>query len=315
MPRLRYRASVEEPWTTGRMIEWMRADLARRGVDSPRLDAELIVADALGVQRMQLYLAMERPLSGEELAAVKARLIRRRTLEPMAYILGYRDFYKHRFMVGPDVLVPRPDSETLVERALVHVGAGTRVADLCTGSGCVGISIALERPEAEVMLTDLSAAALSVAERNAKELEAGVTLCAGDLFEALGDQVFDVITINPPYLSEADMKTVSPDIRDHEPHMALVAGPRGDEMLLRIATGAAKHLAPAGTLLVEVGARQAAAFSTTLAGAGWQNTRVHRDLGGIERVVEARREAAEEVESSERVDLDSDERMRRELDG
>lgn len=293
----------------------MRADLARRGVDSPRLDAELIVADALGVRRVQLYLELERPLAEDELAAVKARLIRRRAREPMAYILGHRDFYKHRFAVNSDVLVPRPDSETLVERALLRVGPGARVADLCTGSGCVGLSIALERPDAEVVLTDLSEEALKVAKGNAEELGARVTSCAGDLFGALAGQVFDVITINPPYLSDAEMASVSADIRDHEPRMALVAGPRGDEMLLRIAREAIAHLAPGGTLLVEVGAGQAADFVGELVRQGWQTVRVHRDLGGVERVVEARREPEVDVPSAERVDLDSEEEIRRELDG
>lgn len=297
-------------WSVRRILDWMRKDLETKGVDSPRLDAELMVSAVLGLGRMDLYLDPERPLSEDELGGIRERFRRRRGREPMAYILGYRDFYKSRFRVTPDVLIPRGDSELLVDIGLVCLGGmqEATMVDLCTGSGCVGISIAKERSEkgtqTALTLTDISPAALEVARLNAESLMVEATCVLGDLFEALEPEVrFDLMTINPPYIAEPELETLMPEVARFEPHLALVSGVDGRDALRRILSEAKAHLAPRGSLLVEVGMGQAPAFAAALAKAGYATTRIHRDLGGIERMVEARVEA-ETKEDETYVDVD-----------
>lgn len=297
-------------WSVRKILDWMRKDLEAKGVDSPRLDAELIVSAAVGLGRMDLYLDPDRPLSEDELTDIRERFRRRRAREPMAYILGYRDFYKSRFRVTPDVLIPRGDSELLVDvglRCLAGADAATMV-DLCTGSGCVGISIAKERSEkrkqTSLTLTDISPPALEVARENAESLMVEAACVLGDLFEALEPEArFDLMTINPPYIAEPELETLMPEVARFEPHLALVSGADGRDALRRILREAKGHLAPGGTLLVEVGMGQAPAFAAALTKAGYATTHIHRDLGGIERMVEARVEA-EAQEHETHVDVD-----------
>jgi len=282
---LGYGARME--WTLRRMLEWMQSDFGGRGIASPRLDAELLVAHALGKRRIDLYLELDRPLEDEEKDRIRGLVKRRRAHEPIAYILGYREFYGRRFEVTKDVLIPRPDTETLVARAIEVAGPGP-VLDLCTGSGCVGISVALETG-VEVVATDVSEAALAVAQRNAEALGVRVRFVRGDLFA--GERgPFSVITANPPYLAKRELAEVDPDVREHEPEIALVAGESGLEAHARIAKDALRALTPEGVVLVEVGAGQAAAVGKLYQQvAGFPEVRTHEDLGGIERVVEARR--------------------------
>ncbi len=302
-----------ESWSVGRILDWMRKDLTERGVDSPRLDAELILSDAIGVPRMQLYMDLDRPLSEAELTATRARFVRRRAREPMAYILGYRDFYKHRFAVSSAVLVPRPDSELLVDKALAWLAdrPTARVADVCTGSGCVGLSIGKARQEAglqtELVLTDISPDALAVVKQNQAALEVKAKVREGDLFAPLSDAAFDLITINPPYIAESVMETLMPEVTDHEPHLALVGGADGRVVLRRIPREAQALLAADGVLMVEVGHDQAAHFGAALRKVGYAEVLVHKDLGGIERMVEARRVATLGEMESERVEVDASE--------
>lgn len=277
-------------WTIARMLRWMQDDFASRGIDNPRLDAELLLAHALGVERIRLYLDLERPLTADELDAVRGLVKRRRAREPVAYILGHRDFWGRRFKVTPAVLIPRPDTETLVEQALERLGEdhGADVIDLCTGSGCVAISLACERPGLRVTATDLSAEALAVARENAAALGAEVRFAQGDLF---ADEVgpFDLVTANPPYVREGELGALQPEVAEHEPTLALVAGPTGLEIYERLVPAAFERLRPGGHLLLEVGAGQAAAVGSLLTRAGFAEVVAHRDLGGHERVVAGRR--------------------------
>lgn len=274
------------------MLTWMTEDFGARALPSPRLDAEVLLAHALGVPRLRLYLEMERPLDEAEKQAVRGLVQRRRGHEPVAYILGVREFYSRSFAVDKRVLIPRPDTETLVDVALSVLPQGaTRVLDLCTGSGCVGLTLAAERPEARVCITDVSDGALAVARHNAAELGVAerVEVLSGDLFGAVSDQAaFDVITINPPYVSASEHAELDGDVRDHEPRLALVADDDGLAFYRRIARQAADHLSATGWLVLEVGAGQAAAVSGLLAGT-FATIREHRDLGGIARVVSASR--------------------------
>lgn len=294
MEALRYPRAVQERWTIRRVVKWSTDDFAARGIESARLDAELLVAHALGLDRVKLYMDLDRPLTPEELAAIRALVMRRRKREPIAYILGRREFYGRSFAVSPAVLIPRPDTETLIERALelLSEDAAGPVLDLCTGSGAIAITLAAERASLEVHATDLSEAALEVAKKNAEALGVGerVRWHQGDLFAALpGPREHALIACNPPYVPEGDRASMSPDVAQHEPGMALFAGEDGLDVLRRLCAEAPRWLAPGGTILIEVGAGQAPAVLALVAEAGLVEGRAHEDLGGHQRVVEARR--------------------------
>lgn len=281
-----------ETWTLRRIVRWMTDDFQKRGVGSARLDAELLAAHALGIDRVSLFMDLDRPLDVRELEAIRALVPRRRRREPMAYILGRREFWGLDMKVGPSVLVPRPETELLVERSLPHLpeDAEVRHLDLCTGSGCVAIALATERPMAQVVATDLSEDALEIARTNsvAHGVDGRVELLRGDLFAPLAGRVFDVITANPPYLAARELDECEPDVRDFEPRLALVAGEGGLEVVARLAAGLDAHLAPTGHAFFEVGAGQAAPAAALFRAQGFV-TEIHLDLARIERVVEARR--------------------------
>jgi release factor glutamine methyltransferase len=281
-------------WTVQRMLAWMTQDLNAHGVASPRLDAELLLGHALGYERVRLYLDMQRPLAADELARVRGLVVRRRKREPVAYILGEREFYRRRFAITRDVLVPRPETELLVDRALELTAAeATRALDLCTGSGAIAITLALEREGLQVDATEISEAALVVARGNAERLGAAerVRFHQGDLFAGLVPaRDYDLIAANPPYVREAEYAALEPEITQHEPKQAFVAGGDGLAVIARICTEAADHLRPGGALLIEVGSGQAAQVIHLLERDGrFAELAAHRDLSGIDRVVAARR--------------------------
>lgn len=284
-------------WSIRRVVAWSAEDFAGRGIESPRLDAELLVAEALGIDRVRLYMDLDRPLDDAELAAIRALVKRRRAREPVAYILGRREFWGRTFVVGPAVLVPRPDTETLIERALelLPVDAAVRVLDLCTGSGAIGITLAAERPNAAVECADLSEDALAIARENAARLGVTVACVAGDLFAPLSGR-YALIACNPPYVAAGELAELAPEVRGHEPALALVSGPTGFEIHDRLVAEAGDRLEDGGTILVEVGEGQATELARRFAAAPWvAATLVHRDLAGIERVVEASRRPRDAV--------------------
>ncbi len=284
---------MADPWTVRSVIAWTQSDFERRGMDTPRLDADLLVARALGLTRIKLFLDLDRPLVDAELTAIRTLVERRRRHEPVAYILGEREFYGHNFTVTSDVLIPRPDTETLVERALLLLARELPVGpvlDLCTGSGAIAVSLVLGS-DRTVLASDLSAAALTVAKHNATKLHAAerMSFLEGDLFAALREpRQFACITINPPYIAALELATLAPDVRDHEPHLALDAGDDALSFYRRIAREAPPYLLPGAALLVEVGMGQAEEVERLFAAQGLVKITSHRDLGGISRVVEAR---------------------------
>jgi release factor glutamine methyltransferase len=290
-------AQPSKEWTIADVLRWAADDFRTRGIESPRLDAEVLLARALGTTRIQLVVDAGRALSAEELARFREMVKRRRVHEPVAYILGEREFWGRVFRVDRRVLVPRPDTETLVEAALErtrHVSMSMRALDLCTGSGCVAITLAKERPTSVVYATDASEGALAVARENALRLGAyNVALAAGDLYEACparagtadASQRFDVITANPPYIARGEMPTLMQDVRDFEPRLALEAGDDGLDVLRRVVAGAPAHLVSGGVLAVEVGAGQAPAVAELFRGAGFGAIELRRDYARIERVV------------------------------
>lgn len=283
-----------EVWTIARVLRWAAEDLVRRGVkDSPRLDAELLLGHATGLDRVRLIVDGARPLSPDELTRFRELITRRRRSEPIAYILGEREFYGLRFSVNQHVLIPRPDTETLVNVALERTRASDlfgRALDVCTGSGCVAVAFALERPTWFVTGSDISADALGVARQNALRLGAiwNVAFRQSDLLADVGGEPFDLITANPPYVPDAEVQTLSPDIRNFEPSGALLGGPDGLSLLRRLVKAAPALLTPGGVLALEVGAGQAERVAKGLAGYGFSDVQRARDYGGIERVVSGR---------------------------
>jgi len=278
-------------WTIESVVRWTTDDFRTRGLDNPRLDAELLLSHVLGTTRIQLIVDGKRPLAEDELSRFRELVKRRRAREPMAYIVGQREFYGRTFRVDRRVLVPRPDTEALVEVALARTRAlsmSMRALDLCTGSGCVAITIARERPTISVTATDVSADALAVARDNAHRLGAyNVAFRQGDLFEAADSAGtrFDLVTANPPYVPSDEMASLMPDVRDFEPRLALDGGPDGLALLRRVVAGAPSRLGPGGILAVEVGAGEAPAVAQLLETAGLRAIEVARDYGRVERVV------------------------------
>jgi release factor glutamine methyltransferase len=276
--------------TLAEVLRLSASYLDERGSPTPRLDAELLIGHALGLERIELYTNFDRPLGEPELAACRALLDRRGRREPVAYILGRWGFHGLELAVDSRVLVPRPETEVLVERclAVLHERPAAHVLDVGTGSGAIALAIKAARPDAVVTAGDVSADALAVAAENAARLSLDVELVESDLLGGLGGRRFDLIASNPPYVTEGEMETLEPEVAQFEPRRALVAGPRGTEVLERLAAEAPDALAPGGWLVVECGASQAAAVRGLAAAAGAVETFVARDMGGIERVVGGR---------------------------
>lgn len=277
------------PLTIGEVLRRSAAYLAERGSPSPRLDADLLLAHALGVERLRLYTDSERPLTPAELARARELLGRRGRREPLAYLTGERAFRRLRLRVGPEVLVPRPETELLVEWALELAAPGAAVLDWGTGSGAVALALADEGPGLRVTAVDRSPDALACAQANGERLGVGpVEWLASEGFAALAGRRFDVVVANPPYLSPDDLAAAPPELR-FEPRGALVAGPTGMEDIRAIAREAPAHLEPGGWLLMEVGDGQAAAAEEALAAAGLAEVGHRSDLAGTPRVVGGRR--------------------------
>lgn len=282
---------ANEAWTVGRVARWASEDFARRGIESARLEADLLLGDVLGLDRVRLLLAAERELSPDELTRCRSLFQRRRAGEPIAYILGRREFYGRTFHVDQRVLVPRPETELLVEVALrrtAHRHLDGRALDLCTGSGCVGVTFARERPTWRVTLTDVDPKALAVARDNALRLGAvwGLAFVESDLFDSLpSDRRFELIASNPPYIPRGEIAELAPTVRDFEPSLALDGGTDGLDFYRRITERAEQHLVRGGILALEVGAGQAANVSSLLERAGFSGLERAVDYGGHERVV------------------------------
>ncbi len=253
--------------------------------DSARLDAELLLAHALGIDRGALRARESAPLAAEAAARFASLVERRAAGEPVAYLTGWREFWTLALEVGPAVLVPRPETELLVEWAIAWLGTrrGARLLDLGAGSGAVGLALASERPDATVDLVEASAAAAALAERNRARLRLGnARVLRGDWYAPLGGARYALVVSNPPYLAAGDPALAAPEL-GHEPRAALVAGAGGLEALAAIAGGASEHLEPGGALIAEHGSTQGEAVRALWARAGLVAIETRRDLAGHER--------------------------------
>jgi release factor glutamine methyltransferase len=260
--------------------------LTAAGCDTPRLDAELLLADAMDATRADVVAGAARELEPAEARRFGEHVRRRVQREPVAYILGRKGFRTIELHVDPRVLIPRPETEHLVE-AVLDLPPNSRVADVGTGSGAVALALKTERPDLTVIATDSSRPALEVARANARRLDLDVELLHGDLLEPLEGQQLDAVVSNPPYVADADRHTLAAEIVRNEPAVALFAGADGLDVIRRLAPAAAA--AGAHTIGLEVGAGQAAAVAEILRAAGFRDTRITPDLAGIERVVVGRR--------------------------
>jgi release factor glutamine methyltransferase len=291
-PAARSTPSGDE-WTVKRILDWTTDHLKKHGSESARLDAEILLAHARGCKRIELYTRYEERLTDAQRSAMRELVKRRANAEPVAYLVGFKEFYSLPFAVTADVLIPRPETETLVLEA-VELAKGSpaeqlRLLDLCTGSGCVAVAAAKGSAKFAVTATDLSDAALEVARGNAERngvLEK-VEFRQGDLFDALpAGTTFDVILSNPPYVAEGEYESLPPDIRLHEPATALLAGADGMDALRRIAAEAPRRLNAGGHLLVELDPKQAEPVAELLR-PSFHEVRFVKDLAGKVRVVHA----------------------------
>ncbi len=278
----------DETWTVRKVLGWTSQHFEKSSVDAPRLTAELLLAHSLKLDRIKLYTDLDRPLTKDELAGYRGLIQRRIAGEPTQYLTGLKDFYGRKFQVDARVLIPRPETELLVE-AIVRLKPA-RVLDLCTGSGCIAVTIALELPEASVWATDVSGGACAVAKANAESLGAGsrVTVLEGDLFQAVPEgPKFDVIVSNPPYVKAGELATLQREVQ-REPKLALDGGADGLDFVRRIADGAKAYLKVGGSLALEIGDGQGDAVKDILTRAGYHEVRIEKDLARLDRLAFAR---------------------------
>jgi release factor glutamine methyltransferase len=283
-----------EPWTIQKLLSWVTEYFTGKGVDSPRLNTEWLLSYALGLKRIELYTQFGKVVGQEQLSQLHELVKRAGAHEPIAYLTGKKEFYSLEFEITKDCLIPRPETELLVERAIefLRMRNGEQfVCDLCTGSGCVAVAIARNFANCRFVATDISDAALAVAEKNVAKhgLMNRIKLLQGDLFEpviaGLGPAKFDLIVCNPPYVSEPDYEKLARNVKDFEPKSALTAGQDGLDIIKKIIADANRHLKPAGTLMFEIGNEQGNTVHKLLETAGYfGDVKIEKDYSNLDRV-------------------------------
>ncbi|MEZ6113006.1 MAG: peptide chain release factor N(5)-glutamine methyltransferase [Pirellulaceae bacterium] len=291
-----------EPWTVGRLLKWTTDYFKQRSFENPRLDAEVLLAHVRGCERIRLYTAFEEVADDEQREAFRELVRRRASGTPVAYLVGHREFFSLSFDVTPDVLIPRPETEHLVTELLDRAKElaplfepPLSIADVGTGSGAIAVATAKQLPTCQVTAVDLSEAALAVARGNVEKHEVAdrVRFVHGDLLAKLpAEPTFHIVASNPPYVSEREFAELDVQVREHEPRMALVAGPQGTEIIARLINEAAERLHVGGWLLMELSPMiEAASRELILAHGDFHEPRVTKDLAGLARVIQAQRQA------------------------
>jgi len=280
---------LSETWTLLRLLRWMTDYFTEKGIDNPRLDAELLLAYTLKLDRLGLYLNYDRPLLATELEVIRPLVKRRGQREPLQYLMGHVEFWSLEFAVTPATLIPRADTEILVEEALAKAGSEGQLLDVGTGSGAIVVSLASELLNWQMTGLDISAAALEVAQQNVQkhQVAARVQLLQGDLAE-LPCQKYDLIVSNPPYIAHQEWDKLMPEVRCFEPQIALLADNEGLVCYQHLASQASSRLKSNGWLLVEVGYTQADAVKVLLSNAGLDDVFIREDYSGHPRVVGGR---------------------------
>jgi release factor glutamine methyltransferase len=292
-------APAADVWTIKRLLEWVSQYLTDKAVDSPRLSAELILGHVLEKKRIELYTQFDHVVDKPRLDKLRDLVRRAGQHEPVAYLVGKTEFYSLEMAVCSDCLIPRPETELLVQRAIEFLRSRPgphRVLDLCTGSGCVAVALAVNCKDASILATDVCDKALAAAAQNVDRygLTDRVKLLSGDLFDPLVPQMdegpFDLIVCNPPYVTAAEYEKLDRNVKEYEPQRALLAGHDGLDILRRVIQQADPFLKPAGALMLEIGYQQASAVTDLIAQTGkFQDVVVHKDFQGRNRVVVARK--------------------------
>ena len=309
-----------QTWTIQKLLNWITQYLIDKGIDSPRLSAELLLSHTVGLKRIELYTQFDRSIPPEQLDQLRDLVKRAGQNEPIAYLAGRTEFYSLEINVTPDCMVPRPETELLVERAIEFLrgrkwhGLEARentarpvlsgaegmavppqyLCDLCTGSGCIAVAIAKNFPDARIIATDICDAALAVAAENVKkyQLEDKITLRCGDLFDpvisGLDVNEFDLIVCNPPYVSTAEYEKLDKNVKDYEPKKALFAGVDGLDIYYRVIENAGRFLKPDGALMLEIGYAQGQAVKELLEKTGiFYDIKIEKDFRDNDRIVSA----------------------------
>jgi len=287
---------MAQTWTTQRLLQWTTQHLERKGLESPRVAAEMLLAHVLGCKRLALYMDAQRPASELERAAYRELIERAVNHEPVDYLVGQAPFFSLMFEVNPSVLVPRPSTETLVEHVIQHAkrtpGFGSpTVIDLGAGSGCIAVCVAKHLPGARVFATDISAEALAVARRNAERhgVADRIEFRQGALLEPLADVRAHYLLSNPPYIPDDEWAQVGPNVKDHEPAQALRGGPDGLDVIRPLIAGAADCLQSPGQLVIEIAAAHKQEAIALAEEAGFANAHILADHEALPRVLVADR--------------------------
>jgi release factor glutamine methyltransferase len=288
-----------ETWTIQRLLNWVTEYFTGKGIDAPRLSAELLLSYVLGLKRIELYTQFDKPVAKPQLDALRGLVKRAGGHEPVAYLTGKTEFYSLELNITSDCMIPRPETELLVQQAIefLRKRSGTQfVCDLCTGCGCIAVAIAKNFLEARVIATDISAGALDVAARNVDkhQLTERVTLLQGDLFEPLVQPLdveqFDLIVCNPPYVSAAEYEALEKNVKDYEPRIALFAGDDGLDIYRRIIEKTDQFLKAGAELMLEIGYAQGPAVQELLDRTGeFAEIKIEKDFHNNDRIVAAKR--------------------------
>jgi release factor glutamine methyltransferase len=288
-----------EIWTIKKLLEWVSGYFEQKGVDSPRLSAELLLCHVLKLERIQLYTLYDRAVEKPQLETLRGLVKRAGEQEPIAYLVGRCEFYSLSLKITPDCLIPRPETEQLAEKAILFLRGRPgpqRAVDLCTGSGCIAAAIAKSVKEVRVAATDISDTALAVAAENIEKLKLTekVQLLCGDLFdpilEGLDDTRFDLIVSNPPYVSDAEYEKLDKNVKDYEPAGALRAGVDGLDVYRRILAQAGDFLKPDGALMMEIGYAQGPAIRKLLEDSGlFSDIKIEKDFANNDRIATAKK--------------------------
>lgn len=274
-------------WTVNDILAWATPWFEQKGVDSARLTAQLLLGHVLGLERVRLFMEFDRPLNAGELARFKELVQRRAAGEPTQYLVGTQDFYGRTFKVDPRALIPRPETELLAERVLRSTpkDATARFADVGCGTGAIGLTLAAERPQATVVLTDVSEQTAALARENALELGVAdrVEIRIGSLAEPLGDDVFDAVVTNLPYIPDDERHTLPLHIREHEPHLALFGGPDGLDLYRAFIPAISRNVKAGGLVVCEHGAEHGQMMPALFDATQWEQVTVVADLAHLDR--------------------------------
>ncbi len=271
-------------WTILEVLKWTTNFFLERGIENPRLEAEYLLSEVLDIPRLELYLRFEQPLNPKERDRLKAYVVRRANREPLQYIVGYTEFYGYKIEVDPRVLIPRPETELLVEKAIGFCRFDTKILEIGTGSGAIPIAILRQFPGITVHAVDISQEALELAEKNAIVNTADVQFFHSDIYENVPSEKYGLIISNPPYIRDDEYETLAPEITRYEPKLALTAGEEGMNAYRRIIEGAENYLAEGGKILLEIGSKQAEAITELARSHGYNNINIQKDYNDLDRI-------------------------------